>query len=57
MNKGNSVDNSRAYQQMMDLACAGYNMKEANLEDFIKRAIPQLPHKMRKQLDKFFGII
>ena len=56
MSKGSITDNSKSYQQMMNLACAGYNMKEACLEDFITRAIQQLPHKMKKQLGKFFGI-
>lgn len=56
MKKGYENGNERTYREIMRMVCADYKMEEANFEDFMKMALPQLPAKMRKQLDKYFGI-
>ena len=46
---------AKVYQEIMRMVCANYHMEEASFEDFMDKAIGQLPMKMRKQLESFFG--
>lgn len=56
MKKGYDKSNEKVYKEIMKLVCGNYKMEEANFEDFMSRVIPQLPTKMKKTLDKYFGI-
>ena len=56
MKKGYENRNAKIYAKIMALVCGNYKMDEADLDAFMSVAIPQLPKKMIKKLEKFFGI-